>query len=455
VSKRFATLMAGLALGQSLVLTVSPAKAGNDREALELAEKALYEDYLNLEFKAAEKKLTKAIRLCESDCNPTNLARVYRDMGVLQIAGLQDRGAGIEMFQKALGTDPSVDLDADLSTPDIDSAWQEAQASAGSGNSALSAAMHGSVDPEDDEPPPEEQDPMLRAMEEEEKKRASEEVEEQPALREEPEPEPERRAPIDFKLDDEDCPPDFPGCDTSGDSSDETPEDYPQHWLHVGYQVDFLLMDASTQACAGDTYQCYYSGGTYREPQPGVPLGDGRFGGEGTISSGLVMATHRILVGYDYAVIPSILLGIRGGFAFLGGGPQKNSAVTGQGKAFFPVHAEVRGAYWFGGADNGGLRPYLQLSGGLAQVDGQVSVPIADRARLADCTNQSRSQDPDCFAQPVDAWKKAGTGFVSAGLGALIAVGDNHGLLIEGRAVQLLGAAGLAAAVQAGYSVGL
>jgi hypothetical protein len=169
-----------------------------------------------------------------------------------------------------------------------------------------------------------------------------------------------------------------------------------------------------------------------------------------------VPATQRILVGYDFAVTPSILLGVRAGFAFMGGGPQKNSAVSGQGKAFFPYHAELRGAYWFGGADNGAVRPYLQLSGGAAQIDGQVQVPIADRARAGECsTLEGQAQGPECYAQPVDAWKKAGTVFLSAGIGSLIALGDQHGLLLEARAMQLLGAAGLGAGLQAGYTLGL
>jgi tetratricopeptide (TPR) repeat protein len=464
VTRRLAPLLTGLALG----LIAAPAYAGNDKEALKLAEQALYEDYLNLEFASAEKKLKKALALCESDCNPTNQARVFRDMGVLNVAGLQKREEGIEMFKKALATDPTITLDDDLSTPDIESAFQEAQAASGGGDSALSAAMRSSVVPTDDEPPPEETDPLLAAAEAENAKMEELEAAKEPTPKLstsgsgeiEPEPEPVEAAAA-VEMDDEDCPPDFPGCGGDDDEEDDLSE-FARHWVSVAFQQDFLLMDATSQACTAGKYQCFYGQGVYRDSTvypTGVPGADGMIiGGQGEIATGFARATQRILVGYDYALLNTVLLGGRVGFA-LGGGPQKNPqppSTSPPGKQFLPIHIELRAAYWPFGVDEGSVRPFLQLSGGMAQVDAKVSTPIVDGARQAYCSSPlvNAATDPDCYSVSVDAWKKAGTVFLSAGFGMMFAFGDSHGLVVDGRGMQLLGADGLAVAATGGYSVG-
>ncbi len=461
VSTRLRTLLTGLAFSQSLCLLALPARAGNDDQALALAEKALYEDYLNLEFISARTKLQKAIKLCEKDCSPASTARVYRDMGVLLVAGLQKRDQGVDYFKKALKADPSIQLEADLSTPELESAFEEAQAAAGSGEAALGAAMRQSVDEDVEGAPPEEQDELLAAVEKEQEAEPEPEPEPAPPAPEpEPEPEPEPAGPAtQLDLDTSDCPPDFPGCESfedqwAAESEEEAARHFPRHWLSVGFQMDFLLLDATTTACTGDTYQCFYGGGVYRNPQPTTTVNNvQRTGvgdtGQGDISSGLVPATQRVLVGYDFAITPNFLIGVRGGFAF-NGGPQKDT--TPPGKEFMPIHAEARVGYWFTGVKSGTFRPYAQLGGGMAQIDGAVSTPIVDGERAG---AEICATDPDCVIQPVDAWKKTGQGFVNIGLGTLIALGNAHGFLVEARAMQMLGSAGLGAGLQAGYAFGL
>ncbi len=451
MSTRLRTLLTGLALGQSLAFFSLSAHAGNDSQALELAEKALYEDYLNLEFKSARTKLQKAVALCDSGCSDATTARVYRDMGVLMVAGLKNHDEGVSYFKKALARDPAIQLEADLSTPEIDKAFEEAQAEAGTGDSALGAAMRQSVDDEVEGPPPEEQDELLAAVEAEQEEEEKEEPEPPPPAPE-PEPEPEpTEAATEFELDSSDCPPDFPGCESFEDQSDADDEEakkrFARNWITLGFQMDFLLLDATTTACTGDNYQCFYGGGVYRDPQR-QSTGVGA-AGQGEIGSGFVAATQRVLIGYDFAISPEFLIGIRGGFAF-GGGPAKDNP---PGKAFQPIHAEARVAYWFTGVKSGLFRPYAQLGGGMAQVDASVSTPIVDGARAVN--DPVCAADPTCVIAPVDAWKKTGTVFISAGVGTLIALGESHGLLLEGRGMQMLGAAGLGAAVQAGYAFGL
>jgi hypothetical protein len=79
------------------------------------------------------------------------------------------------------------------------------------------------------------------------------------------------------------------------------------------------------------------------EPYPG-PTFDGAPGdaypGTG-VRNGFAPGTARLLLSYDYAFSSHLTAGLRAGYAFFGG-PASRS-----GKNFLPVHAEVRGTYWF------------------------------------------------------------------------------------------------------------
>jgi hypothetical protein len=435
--------------------------ADNDGKALKLAEQALYEDYLNLEFDKAETKLKQAIALCETACRPESKAQVFRDMGVLKVAGQQKRAEGVEFFKKAIETYGAIELEGDLSTPEIEEAWKEARSTASSGDSTLDAMRESmaSTEVEEEELPPELQE---RPDEPEP------EPEPPPPVEEEPEPIEEEPARPAEKLDMtiEDCPPDFPGCESFDDQWAEEDAEaeakrYPKYWFHLGYQADFLLMDSASGVCADATHQCFYAGGVYRDPSVdpiGVVRLDGTLGGAGEVQSGFVIATQRVMLGFDYGVTNEILLGVRAGFAF-NGGPQKNT-ILGPGNAFLPIHAEARAAYWFAGVKSGTFRPFAELSGGVAQVDAKVQTEIIDRnpGVVTACDgNQDGTIDDfevNCLRYDIDVWKKTGTVFMSGGLGTLIAFGDAHGLTVEGRLMQMFGSSGLGAAGSLGYALG-
>src|SRR5690606_32395874 len=170
-------------------------------------------------------------------------------------------------------------------------------------SSPLGAAMRESVGAPDEEPAPDDVEPPTETL----------------VAAPEPEPEPEPRprpskpaAKLD--LDTSDCPPDFPGCESFEDRLAEEEADaaarrFPRHWISVGYQQDFLLMDATSSACTGNAYQCYDGQGGYRDPASmGVvdPV-TGLSSGAGEIGSGLAMATSRVLLGYDFGILPELL----------------------------------------------------------------------------------------------------------------------------------------------------
>ncbi len=257
-----------------------------------------------------------------------------------------------------------------------------------------------------------------------------------------------------------DCPPGFPGCKAvkgaSGAACDSDAEcakgyvcnaslceagaaapkvsDAKKNWVGLAFQQDMLFVPSAVDACnGGNGYSCF-DGDTYYD---GIPLANA----DNQVNGGLGMGTRRVLVGYDRALHTNITVGARLGFAF-GSGPTRPSA-----SGFMPLHLEARGAYWFGSAPlaTSGFHPYVLASFGIAQVDAKVPVSIyADRAAYT-----ARA------GQDLAAWRKSGTGFLSAGLGAMIAFAEGSGLLIEAKALQMLVTPATGLAVQVGYVIGL
>lgn len=237
-----------------------------------------------------------------------------------------------------------------------------------------------------------------------------------------------------------DCPPGFPGC-MSGDKGGEEKHDTREgagkkNWLSLAFQQDILVLSSSKTACSnGSEYACFYENPTRyysTDPNPAEP------GNE--IAGGVGAGTMRVLLGFDRVFGENFSAGARVGYAF-GGGPQATD-----GAPFLPFHGEVRGTYYFGSAplSRKGLRPYAHLSGGIAQVDARVRVPIY--AQPGDYTNNKLSQ--------LAAWKKSGTGFVGAGIAMMYAITANTGPYLDLQVMQMLGVSGTSFSPQIGYAQG-
>ena len=209
---------------------------------------------------------------------------------------------------------------------------------------------------------------------------------------------------------------------------------YKKNWLGLHFAQDLAIM-GGTNVCSDDAqanqgYACYEAGSTDRPfigtPYPGAGIG-----------TGMVVATRRLLLSFDRAFSPNLTVGTRLGFAFSGGPP------AGQNK-FLPFHAELRLAYWFGKNALGkkGLRPYAHVGGGIAQVDGKVKVD------LAQC-NDPNSQCPNGIATrqdvtpvTVDAWRKMGQAFVTLGGGLVYAFKENLGAQLNVNIMYMLPTSG-------------
>jgi hypothetical protein len=226
------------------------------------------------------------------------------------------------------------------------------------------------------------------------------------------------------------------------------PGKYKKNWIGLHFAQDLAIMGGSNVCNAGSRssgYTCYQEG-TTDQPYNGDP-----FPGAG-ISTGTVLATRRLMLSFDHAFTPNITVGARLGIAF-GGGPPAGKGPDDQGRPrdpetrqplppsegtkFLPFHAELRLAYWFGKnvMSKKGLRPYVHAGGGVAQVDGKVKVTVADcRYELPDATYDACTKGDPSVATPdnvtnyhLDAWRKMGQGFITAGGGAMYAFTEQLG----------------------------
>jgi hypothetical protein len=245
----------------------------------------------------------------------------------------------------------------------------------------------------------------------------------------EPEPEPE------VDLEDEE-----PKPETLAPEED-SPSGGAKNWFSLSFQQDFLFYGETTGVCASDTqlgakqYQCFLQGQSY-----GGPIYDGS---GNQLAGGWGVATRRVLVGYERLFGDNLTAGVRLGFAF-GGSPK---ATTPDASAFLPLHAELRGTYWFGEKpfEGDGLRPFGGLAGGIAAVDGHVAVEYFEDA--AGYAADSKGK--------LDAWRKTGTSFIGLHAGLAYAIKTNHALLLELRLMQMLGASATGGALSIGYQLGL
>jgi hypothetical protein len=135
VLRGFSTFALAIALFAATAAAARPARADAKAEAAAkaLEQKAMQEDYLNTDFDKAIDKLRQATAKCGSDkCSSIVRASIQVDIGVIQLAGKQNRDAAIGAFVDALKTDSNVKVEDDLRSKEIDSAFAEAKNKVGS-----------------------------------------------------------------------------------------------------------------------------------------------------------------------------------------------------------------------------------------------------------------------------------------------------------------------------------
>jgi hypothetical protein len=376
--------LAWAALGATLLLA-GPTLAGpKDAQAEAARKKALEEDYLETRFDDADQRLRAAIKACGGDaCSHAVTAKLYVALGCVLAGGKKELSDAGDAFVEALTLDPRAKIDPDLASSEVSFAFDQAKKRLGmSGKKAGKKATVDAPDPAVEKDPPE---PAV-----EKKKPATDEGDvEKPA-----EPRPEAPPPAEAK----------------------------RNWITLAFSPDVAFVGGddvcSKDSQANDHLFCVRKDGTHYVGTP-TP------GNADKINGGAVLSTMRITLGYDRLLGERITLGARLGFAF-------NGAHDG-GASFLPVHVEARLAVWPGANPfvGSGVRPFLFLSGGVAQIDSRVDVDLLEDGATcgakkpsdtgSDCTKPSRDGFLEPRKQTVSAYKQAGLAFAAGGVGVQIA----------------------------------
>jgi hypothetical protein len=101
---------------------------------VQMNKKAL-EDYDTLEWDSAKRTLLEALvtgKKAGLENHPI-MARTYVHLGAVYFAGLKDRNKALQSFVRALEIDPNIRLARNMSTPELEEVFADAQAKAGGG----------------------------------------------------------------------------------------------------------------------------------------------------------------------------------------------------------------------------------------------------------------------------------------------------------------------------------
>jgi len=232
-----------------------------------------------------------------------------------------------------------------------------------------------------------------------------------------------------------DCPPGLPGCKRKGavGPGDATPEGgagtdeteasdakkpakagpgYARLWFGLSFAIDFVFLPGTADVCRRDPntgspansagYYCYDSVAGADFPTKVVNAAFAK-GLSGTTSDALEAGDIRVLLAFDYAMNPSLLLG--GRLGYVANSYPGKSAVN-QGHAFLaPLHIEARATYLLGPAPltHSGLAPMGFAGLGLSEFDGHESSAV---------------KFTNALPQTVDVWLTDAPFFIVLGGGA-------------------------------------
>ena len=361
-------------------------KNATEKQAARYSREALGVDFEAGHFFLGEGKLREAIHICESACSVPFQSRLHRDLGFLYVTGLEHLDDAREQFSVAATMDPTVALTPGMLIPDVTEVFDKA-ITKGSKKTSKRA-------PSESEKPEAELEPDLTPAQEE------------------------------------------PTGDRNLDAS-PAPDNVAKmglvrNWLTLSIQQDWVYHSRTLEACGpGGSYRCFDADKVYRV------LGPGQFGGNQVSGGGALPGTLRLLVGFDRVVHPHLSLGIRVGSVISGKAPTVASD-----QSFLYFHGEARVALWFGPDvfSRAGLRPYVFLSGGIAEADGRIVVDF--------------TVPRDSTTYKLDAWKRSGHSFVSPGLGVQAAFTKYGGPVVEFRYMQFFSPNVPVLGGQLGYAIG-
>jgi hypothetical protein len=407
-------------LRQILVVAVAWASLGANAaakgsKAEQAANRAMNELFSSAAFDEARDELKNAIAQC-SGCSKQEQAVLHADLGIVFITGFHDTKSGSAEMRKARTLDPRLSLDPAFVTDEVKAVFD----AAGTGKPS---PLEREVDLEDE---PEEHEEVKKKH---------------PAADEESESEPE----CSF---DDDCR-GGKRCKAGVCETPPAPVVVRERsvWLSIGLIQDFGFVSGSN-VCTENSqvklgYTCLRASGSQYH---GTPLS----GSGGTLGFGPSLATTRITLASYFALSDKVSGGLRMGYAFAGGAPTPDG-----GKKFFPLLAEIQGAYWLSqkAFSTKNVGTFIELSGGLGQMVGHGSVTV--RENLAVPPNPTQLDNTrNNGVQKLDAYQNSGLGFFGGGLGVFIPFGAGSALIADLRLAAFFPTSGAALSLGAGMAFG-
>lgn len=233
--------------------------------------------------------------------------------------------------------------------------------------------------------------------------------------------------------------------DPAAESAQEGEGDLgPAVWLSLGLVGDAMFI-SGTDVCTEKSqvtggFTCTRASGSQYH---GTPLA-----GAGGKVSGISFGPLRVTLSASARLARKISAGLRLGYAVLGQGPRPDG-----GHSFLAFSAEVQGAYWFSRSafSTKNIGTFLELSGGLAEIDGHSKVTVRENTAVPPPVSQLDNPSP----QTLDAYQKAGAGFAGAGVGMFLPFGQHAGLLADLRVLQLFPTSGTALSLGVSGAFGL
>jgi len=125
-----------LALAALLLSSTWAHAAPRDKAALKKIDEAIFTNFLNMDFDAAEGLLLGTIRACEDKCSPEVLGKAWMYVGIVRGSGRNDMSGAQEAFKTAVSTDPNVQLDAQVAGDPVKALFAKVKGGGGGGGGA-------------------------------------------------------------------------------------------------------------------------------------------------------------------------------------------------------------------------------------------------------------------------------------------------------------------------------
>ncbi len=217
-------------------------------------------------------------------------------------------------------------------------------------------------------------------------------------------------------------------CTAGGGDDDEGSGKLRRNWFGLHAAFDLLYQPSVDDACGpdADRTSCFVGGEEF-------PAANERPYTSQSTATGFAPAQLRILLSYDYALTPNMTVGARLGYALFGAP-----------KDFLPAHAEARFAYYFRGLNQKGIRPYVHVGGGMAEVNGHIKK-----------TGVGSEYNGAPSVADVDLYTKAGLGFAELGGGLLWGFTESFGMQLNVNAMAMLPTFGINVQPSLGFVYGL